>query len=612
MALQQSIGALDANGGTLTNLGLEMANGIFDKNPIAAGEKRNRVVIVFTDGQPGWSGYDSSIASSAVTQASTSKNTYGATVYSVGIFEGANVNGTDRTNQFMRDLSSGTGYYLTASNASALNSIFQSISHNIESGGSRTKLASETIVRDVISESFRLPENANVDSIKVYTQGVDSVTGEFTGTPVEFTDAVVNVDTVNQSVTVTNFDFSANWVGPRTVDDSTTYAGKKLIVEIPVKVRDGFLGGNNVPTNNTGSGIYENTEKMASGDSVEDFVSPETDVIIKPVTITTADKNVYLLGDLTADQLLENAEIKCGDVALDLSADATNYGLEAWQNAFVNIESGDLNHLTGLTEDTEYTISCTVSPKTTGTVTAQTKEAKAAVNVYLPEVTFTDDEASYGGEVPTLTDNASKILWKHGTTSSTDQGVTMNGDEPEVSLTYSLPDDAVSSNKIVAIDDIPVNATAKIGNTAIDQYITYKWTACTGETAASIAEHKGNEESHEFYIHITAGTLTIIKTGDVTANEGFIFHVKCPDGKIITVSVPGGGKVTIAGLPLGDYEIVEDSNWSWRYEERQGTVTLSKGSINGEITFQNKKDNPNLLDGNAYVQNNSALLSAGN
>lgn len=60
----------------------------------------------------GWSGYDSTIANSAITQTTTSKNTYGATVYTVGIFEGANVNGTDNTNTFMRKLSSGTGYYL--------------------------------------------------------------------------------------------------------------------------------------------------------------------------------------------------------------------------------------------------------------------------------------------------------------------------------------------------------------------------------------------------------------------------------------------------------------------------------------------------------------------
>ena len=52
--VKASIGALEADGGTLTNLGVEMANGIFEANPVHAGEKRNRVVVVFTDGQPGY------------------------------------------------------------------------------------------------------------------------------------------------------------------------------------------------------------------------------------------------------------------------------------------------------------------------------------------------------------------------------------------------------------------------------------------------------------------------------------------------------------------------------------------------------------------------------
>lgn len=47
---------LTANGGTYVNLGMEMANGILEANPVASGTKRNRVVIVFTDGAPGYDG----------------------------------------------------------------------------------------------------------------------------------------------------------------------------------------------------------------------------------------------------------------------------------------------------------------------------------------------------------------------------------------------------------------------------------------------------------------------------------------------------------------------------------------------------------------------------
>ena len=56
---------------------------------------------------------------------------------------------------------------------------------------------------------------------------------------------------------------------------------------------------------------------------------------IKDVTVTGADKNVYLLGDLTADQLKAGATASVGGVSLNLNED--NYGLEAWQLEYVDI-----------------------------------------------------------------------------------------------------------------------------------------------------------------------------------------------------------------------------------------------------------------------------------
>ena len=172
--ISASIGALAANGGTLTNLGLEMANGIFEKNPIQPNEKRNRVVVVFTDGVPGWSGYESATANSAITQATTAKNTYGATVYTIGIFSGANATSagsssgteTEKANWFMQQVSSNNGtphtpsYYLSAVDAASLNNIFQQISSQIETGGSSTTLSESTVIKDIISPQFTLPEGA--------------------------------------------------------------------------------------------------------------------------------------------------------------------------------------------------------------------------------------------------------------------------------------------------------------------------------------------------------------------------------------------------------------------------------------------------------------------
>ena len=67
------------------------------------------------------------------------------------------------------------------------------------------------------------------------------------------------------------------------------------------------------------------------------FEQPKVNVPIQDVTVTAEDKNVYLLGGVTVDQLKNGATVKVGDVELNLSKANQNYGLEPWQNAYVDI-----------------------------------------------------------------------------------------------------------------------------------------------------------------------------------------------------------------------------------------------------------------------------------
>lgn len=383
-----SIGTLSADGGTLTNLGLEMGNGIFGANPIAEGEKRNRVVIVFSDGVPGWSGYDSNTANSAITQAETAKNTYGATVYSIGIFPGAdatsagnqNGNETEKANWFMQQVSSNNGtpqspsYYLSAADAGTLNSIFQQISDQIETGGTTSTLTSDAVVKDIISPQFTLPAGTTAANITVETYACtgknanDDYTWSNNNSTMGAT-ASISGDQVN----VTGFNFSENYVGTVTEGDSVTYRGHKLVISFKVQPKAGFLGGNEVYTN-TSAGIYENN---TAENPLLTFDRPTVNVPIKDVTVTAKDKNVYLKGEVTADQLKDGAEISVGNVKLDLSkaTDADKpYGLDPWQAEYVDItvavkdKDGNVisDKLDNLTEDTTYTIKVTVTPKTTG------------------------------------------------------------------------------------------------------------------------------------------------------------------------------------------------------------------------------------------------------
>ncbi len=622
--------ALSAGGATHVDLGIQMANGVFGANAIQTGQKRNRVVIVFTDGMPSsWSDYDSTVANNAINYAKTTKadapNGYGATVYSVGIFSGAdatsagdsNGNDTQKANRFMQQVSSNNGtpqtpsYYLSAADAGSLNSIFQQISDQIETGGSSSTLTSDAVVKDIISQQFTLPEGATTNSITLETYactGKDSA-GNYTW--LKNNGAMGATATISsEQVSVTGFNFSENYVGTVTENGNVSYRGNKLVISFKVQPKAGFLGGNNVYTNGS-AGIYENG---SAENPLLTFDRPTVNVPIKDVTVTAADKNVYLLGGLTAAQLKEGAVVKCGDVELKLSE--SNYGLEAWQTAYVDITvklygadgTTEITDLTNLTDDTTYTISVTVAPKTNGTnaegtpATAKSGANNPAANIHVfkPELTFKDSEVYYGDTVPADYSNLTATVWKHVET--LDTAVTMVGTAPELTLGYTPDSNKIAGGKINTKQDIAVDVAVKIGNTDVTTDTTFKHTACTGKTCTV-------PTGKEFLLHVKTCSLTITKTGG-TDGEPYVFNIY-KDGSTnvytqVTIVPDGDNRsVTIYELPVGTYTIVEDTGWSWRFNPTIGDgVTLSKTGASGTITCTNSLSKPYWLNGFSTVVEN--------
>lgn len=632
-----SVGALSAEGGTLTNLGLEMGNEIFGANPIAEGEKRNRVVIVFSDGVPGWKGYDSNTANSAITQAGTAKNTYGATVYSIGIFPGAdatsagnqNGNETEKANWFMQRVSSNTqypqspSYYLSAADAGTLNSIFQQISDQIETGGTTSTLTSDAVVKDIISPQFTLPAGTTAANITVETYACtgknanDDYTWSNNNSTMGAT-ASISGDQVN----VTGFNFSENYVGTVTEGDSVTYRGHKLVISFKVQPKAGFLGGNEVYTN-TSAGIYENG---SAENPLLTFDRPTVNVPIKDVTVTAKDKNVYLKGEVTADQLKDGSEISVGDVKLDLSKAADTdkpYGLDPWQAEYVDItvavkdKDGNVisDKLDNLTEDTTYTIKVTVTPKTTGSTgsagTPATEKSgentpAANINVFKPELTFKDSTAYYGETVPANNDYSSNYVansekWKNGGKYSTDDGVQMIGTKPTLDITYT-PDEAKLDNGKYTKQDLPVKATVNIGTDDVTSYTTFLHETCTVDGC------KWNNEitsgNPAFLIHIKTCTLRITKQGGAD-DESYVFDVYKDGVKYSEVTVWGNSTETLVELPIGTYTISENAGWSWRYSANNGgSAALTAQNPTGSITCVNTKNNNQWLNGFSEVVRN--------
>lgn len=630
--IANSIKALDAYGGTFTDLGMEMANGILNVNKIEEGTKRNRVVIVFTDGLPGTGRYyDSTVGNAAISQGSTAKSTYGATVYTVGIFDGAdatsagNSSGNDDTqkaNWFMQNLSSNNGnvqspsYYLSAGDADALNDIFEKISQQIVTDGSSTDLSEHTVIRDIIAPAFTLPEGATAEDITLETYACTGKSGDVY-TWSKNADAMGATAAVNgNQVSVTGFDFAKYYVGPVTDNGVvTSYRGHKLVIRFTVSPKAGFLGGNNVYTN-TSAGVYENSD---AEQPVMTFPKPQVNVPIGDVSVTASDKNVYLLNGLTAEQL---ATVKVGNVTLDLSA--SNYGLEVWQTEYVNIsvvikdsDGNEISSFENLSHDTTYSITVTVSPKTNGTGASGTPASEkngtgsGTINVFKPVLTFADSEVWYGGQHSGYLENYKSVVWKHGTDEA--NTATM-GKAPELTLDYATPENAIKKGYIVVPDDIPVNVLVKIGETAIDHHVTFVHANCSHENCGF------NPETCEFILHVNTCSLTVEKAiaeGKLQdLYQSFIFKVHyqgIPDGKgtillsaDYNVLIVGAGSRTIVGLPVGTYTVSEDTNWSWRYTLEKSTnnpAVLSAGNSTATVTMTNRLDNELWLSDEATAIN---------
>ncbi len=597
-AVSAAIGALDAYGSTFTNLGVDMAAGVLDANPVPAGESRNRVVIVFTDGVPGISGFDYDIAYSAIDRGDYCKSGCGATVYTVGVFQGADASssgdpyGSDsqRANWFMQQLSSNNGaaqlpgYYLSAADADTLTGIFQQISQYIETGGSATTLSGETVIRDIIAPAFTLPEGADESSVTVETY---SCTGEDSW--VKNTDSMGAAVTVSDGqLAVSGFDFADNYVGTVTEGESVSYRGSKLVIRFDVIPRPGFLGGNNVMTNSA-AGVYADA---AAQEPLLLFPRPAVNVPIPDIELSVTDKNVYLLGSLTAAQLMENASVAVGGAVIDLSRQSENYGLEPWQSEYVDIsvrllDGGvDLAGYEALTEDEGFSLSLTVSPKETALSASsgdaaqeKTGYSDGKVSVFLPILSFIDSRVWYGDSLPLdYTGNLKQTRWVHGETVDTD--TVMSGAAPELRLSFTPEPDKTQGGLVACKENIGVDVQVFADEAEVTAYADFRHIPCEGAECAL-------PEGSRFLLHVNTCSLTLRKLGG-NANEPYVFSILRDGAPYTEASVPGGGSVTLYELPTGCYTAAEDEGWSWRYgADDGGAVQLSGASPTGEISCLN-------------------------
>lgn len=148
--LKKTVSLIKPAGATRADYGLELARDMSGR------KDAQKVVVFFTDGSPTSSnGFESDVADDAVNAAKTMKDK-GATIYTIGIFSGANpdqaISKASIENRFMHAVSSNypnatsyitnelgkraenSDFYKAASNADELKKVFDDISSSITSG----------------------------------------------------------------------------------------------------------------------------------------------------------------------------------------------------------------------------------------------------------------------------------------------------------------------------------------------------------------------------------------------------------------------------------------------------------------------------------------------
>lgn len=624
--LDTAIAALAAEGATEVNLGMTMAENIFKNNTVDLNQ-RDRITIMFTDGTPTtWTDYNKDVANGAISVAHSLKNTYGSTVYTVGVFDGAdasspgslpenNNTGSNRENRFMHLVSSnymnatamnntGTvnpnltgdnGYYLSASNTDALSEIFKSISSSV--GSSSSELDATAVVKDIVSPQFVAP--AGTSAVAVYQIPYTPGAGSEWGTREQLDNSQV-VTIENNTVNVTGFDFKHNFVAETGRDENDLnktgdFYGRKLQIVFTVSVDPYFLGGSNVPTNGAESGVYD-----GDGNCVGNFDQPVFAIPLREISTVVQDKNVYLTNtvDLTTllnlyvqgDQPGENLHITVDGInneyvdleyTIKLNDNTVAvYEIPAgkkWSEGTWKKNQGELLRNYLATDDTPFTVTCVMTDAANPSdldPSSTTATDIATVYVYKPTVTFQDATKIPNSEsVDYAKDNFVSVVWLHGTTEATPS--TVEGTAPTLTYTYVPESNCVGTGGLViAVNEFHVDVTEVWSNGInIIGSVTFVHTPCDGGCGF-------DNTKDEFMIHLPYTTLTITKVttdgagnvvdySTIDPNQTFIFNISGDDVNLdVTVhrDEDGNWSTTIDGLTIGKtYTITEKTEWSWRY-----------------------------------------------
>lgn len=454
------------------------------------------------------------------------------------------------------------GYYLTTDNADKLKEIFTQIAQQT---GEAVK---DVTIRDEISEPFVPCDENGI----VYQVGQTISDNGRTGTVRKDANGGYYIEWTKVTLTPEQVDSNKVVTKPAETFQSTLY----------VKPRDGFLGGNNVPTNGTGSGVYTD-----GGEQIKPFPQPEVNVPVDCDAFAGQVKNIYY-----------------GNAAPTLPELSTATPLEDWQTRYVTITRTSNTDVSNTTDGT-YTVTVTVTPDvaketSAGTpATEKTASVTSTVNVYKPEITFKDSIIDYNTTPNYATDNLGGAVWKHEGTAA--DPANMTGEEPVLAYSYDPEEKALT-------EDTYVNVTVSANDKTLPaDVVTFVHTADNDFPGCSF-----NPAHGQFIVHIKVFNLTIVKAAaddskPIDKDQTFVFHVKGKNNNVdMQVVITGADKQVIKNLPVGEYTITEDTSWSWKYTPVDNNQSVMEENIQdgaATVTFKNENKGTNWLTSLAKALN---------
>lgn len=231
-----TINNLNTGGDTLPATGLDKANEVFSETSSESWETveqtagRRKMVVFLTDGVPAPGGTDDFNEKLAVAGKESAEKLHksGVEIYALGIFGAADSNGemneasVKRIDEYMQSIASTPDKYMTADSVDSLSSLFESITNNIPVTAT---------VTDVIDSRFELTADSRD---QLAAERAEITSNKDGSTTITWKDAAISGKKVSGKTETER----AGW--------------HRAIV---IKAKDEYIGGNDVPTNGTGSGI---------------------------------------------------------------------------------------------------------------------------------------------------------------------------------------------------------------------------------------------------------------------------------------------------------------------------------------------------------------------